>query len=190
MPDRCLDVPVSSREETHRRLTYFNGISAPRQSSVQSVGVDTWLSGRTMMLGGLSPYRSHRPEEVMSRQSDMDNHANQFNPNHDAYWESRAYYDRPDDWDDGITEEDDSSDSKQSQVEGKEQTAISVLVPVSCGPRVSDHFAMIDYADQTERPRHTPNCVQWAGHWSHCWCAEPLNSDNDSGRTTTILAGS
>ena len=50
MPDRCLDVPVSSREETHRRLTYFNGISAPRQSSVQSVGVDTWLSGRTMML--------------------------------------------------------------------------------------------------------------------------------------------
>ena len=26
----------------------------------------------------------------MSRQSDLDNHANQMNPNNDAYWESRG----------------------------------------------------------------------------------------------------
>ncbi len=27
----------------------------------------------------------------MSHQSEMDNHANQMNPNNDAYWESRGY---------------------------------------------------------------------------------------------------
>lgn len=34
----------------------------------------------------------------MSRQSDMDNHVNQLNPNNDAYWESRGLEERPDDW--------------------------------------------------------------------------------------------
>lgn len=34
----------------------------------------------------------------MSRQSDLDNHANQMNPNNDAYWESRGEDERPDDW--------------------------------------------------------------------------------------------
>ncbi|MFA4835348.1 MAG: hypothetical protein WC749_04670 [Dehalococcoidia bacterium] len=34
----------------------------------------------------------------MSRQSDLDNHANQMNPNNDAYWESRGADERPDDW--------------------------------------------------------------------------------------------
>jgi hypothetical protein len=29
---------------------------------------------------------------------DQDNHANQLNPNNDAYWESRGWDDRPDDW--------------------------------------------------------------------------------------------
>ncbi len=36
----------------------------------------------------------------MSRQSDMDNHANQLNPNNDAYWSGRGYDERPDDWED------------------------------------------------------------------------------------------
>ena len=34
----------------------------------------------------------------MDRKSDLDNHANQMNPNHDAYWESRGEDERPDDW--------------------------------------------------------------------------------------------
>ena len=34
----------------------------------------------------------------MSHQSDMDNHADQLNPNNDAYWESRGEDDYPDDW--------------------------------------------------------------------------------------------
>ena len=36
---------------------------------------------------------------------DDDNHANQLNPNNDAYWESRGYDDRPDDWEDKVNEE-------------------------------------------------------------------------------------
>lgn len=31
-------------------------------------------------------------------QADLDNHANQLNDNNDAYWESRGYEERPDDW--------------------------------------------------------------------------------------------
>lgn len=35
----------------------------------------------------------------MSSKDDMDNHANQLNPNNDAYWQSRGCEDgRPDDW--------------------------------------------------------------------------------------------
>ena len=30
--------------------------------------------------------------------ADRDNHANQLNDNNDAYWESRGYDERPDDW--------------------------------------------------------------------------------------------
>ena len=36
----------------------------------------------------------------MSKQSDRDNHANQLNPNNDAYWQSRDEDERPDDWED------------------------------------------------------------------------------------------
>ena len=42
----------------------------------------------------------------MGRQSDLDNHANQLNPNNDAYWQSRDYDERPDDWDEKTTESD------------------------------------------------------------------------------------
>ncbi len=33
----------------------------------------------------------------MDRKSDTDNHANQLNPNNDAYWQSRGEDERPDD---------------------------------------------------------------------------------------------
>jgi len=39
-------------------------------------------------------------ENDVDRKSDLDNHANQMNPNHDAYWESRGEDERPDDWED------------------------------------------------------------------------------------------
>jgi len=34
----------------------------------------------------------------MSRKDNLDNHANQLNPDNDAYWESRGWDERPDDW--------------------------------------------------------------------------------------------
>lgn len=34
----------------------------------------------------------------MANKDDQDNHADQLNPNNDAYWESRGWDDRPDDW--------------------------------------------------------------------------------------------
>lgn len=37
--------------------------------------------------------------------SDDDNHANQCNPNNDAYWESRGDDERPDDWEDRVDDE-------------------------------------------------------------------------------------
>ena len=36
----------------------------------------------------------------MSRQSNHDNRANQMNPNNDAFWQSRGFDERPDDWED------------------------------------------------------------------------------------------
>ena len=41
----------------------------------------------------------------MSKQSDADNHANQLNPNNDAYWQSRGEDGRPDDWEERQSEE-------------------------------------------------------------------------------------
>jgi len=57
-----------------------------------------------------------KKEELMSRQSDLDNHANQMNPNNDAYWQSRDEDERPDDWveraeQDGVKSEQDGSQS-------------------------------------------------------------------------------
>ena len=50
----------------------------------------------------------------MSTQTDMDNHANQLNPNNDAYWESRGYNERPDDREDCLPEGDGSPDNRQA----------------------------------------------------------------------------
>lgn len=36
---------------------------------------------------------------------DLDNYADQLNPNNDAYWESRGEDERPDDWEDRIKED-------------------------------------------------------------------------------------
>lgn len=52
--------------------------------------------------------------------SDADNHSNQGNPNNDAYWESRGYEERPDDWENRTSggynyeDDDDYSDEVKS----------------------------------------------------------------------------
>ncbi len=49
--------------------------------------------------------KSTKGGEKVSK-SDDDNHANQCNPNNDAYWESRGEDERPDDWKDRVEEDD------------------------------------------------------------------------------------
>lgn len=39
-------------------------------------------------------------------QADDDNHANQCNPNNDAYWQSRGEDERPEDWQNRSQEDD------------------------------------------------------------------------------------
>lgn len=34
----------------------------------------------------------------MSKKDDLDNHSNQLNPNHEEFWHSREYDERPEDW--------------------------------------------------------------------------------------------
>ena len=47
-----------------------------------------------------------------------DNRANQMNPNNDAYWQSRGYDERPDDWEDVDDDDDDvgQDDSRANQM--------------------------------------------------------------------------
>ena len=51
----------------------------------------------------------------MSRKDEMDNRANQMNPNNDAYWESRGYDGRPNDWENRVAEEVERDDRQQRQ---------------------------------------------------------------------------
>jgi hypothetical protein len=44
-------------------------------------------------------------------QADRDNHANQLNPNNDAYWNSRDDSERPEDWEDQAQQERQSPNS-------------------------------------------------------------------------------
>ncbi len=41
----------------------------------------------------------------MKGRDDRTNRANQMNPNNDAYWQSRGYNERPDDWKDRVDKE-------------------------------------------------------------------------------------
>ncbi len=46
----------------------------------------------------------------MIRKDERDNRSNQMNPNNDAYWTSRGYDERPDDWEERSTEENERQD--------------------------------------------------------------------------------
>ena len=52
---------------------------------------------------------------ALSRKDDLDNRANQMNPNNDAYWESRGFDGRPDDWEDRIDGEDDQPERSDKE---------------------------------------------------------------------------
>lgn len=44
----------------------------------------------------------------MGKHADRDNHANQMNPNNDAYWQARGHDARPEDWEGRSRKEEDS----------------------------------------------------------------------------------
>ena len=48
-----------------------------------------------------------------SSKADDDNHANQLNPNNDAYWQSRELDQRPDDWESRESQDSAESDSQE-----------------------------------------------------------------------------
>ena len=51
-----------------------------------------------------------RRDDYEYTQTEFDNHADQLNSNNDAYWESRGYDERPDDWE--SRSEDESSEER------------------------------------------------------------------------------
>ena len=59
----------------------------------------------------------------MSRQSDQDNHANQLNPNNDSYWGSRGWDERPDDWEERVSQDDEVSRESRSDLEETKRQA-------------------------------------------------------------------
>ena len=46
-----------------------------------------------------------KKEVIPVDKADSDNHSNQCNPNNDAYWESRGYDERPEDWEERSEDE-------------------------------------------------------------------------------------
>ena len=50
----------------------------------------------------------------MSRRSDLDNRANQMNPNNDEYWHSRGCDERPGDWEERASEEKDKTEVEKA----------------------------------------------------------------------------
>jgi hypothetical protein len=47
------------------------------------------------------------PKDKHYSDDELDNHSDQLNPNNDAYWTSRGYDERPDDWNDRIENDED-----------------------------------------------------------------------------------
>ena len=49
----------------------------------------------------------------MSRRGDMNNRANQMNPNNEAYWTSRGYDERPPDWEERASADEDRGQQRR-----------------------------------------------------------------------------
>ena len=51
----------------------------------------------------------------MKGEDDRNNRANQMNPNNAAYWQSRGYDERPDDWEDQVDKEEQQKAQERRQ---------------------------------------------------------------------------
>ena len=49
----------------------------------------------------------------MKDTDDRNNHANQMNPNNDAYWRSRGYNERPEDWEDQVDQKEEQQPDRE-----------------------------------------------------------------------------
>ena len=49
----------------------------------------------------------------MSRKGDTNNRANQMNPNNEAYWTSRGYDERPPDWEERSSADEDRGEPRR-----------------------------------------------------------------------------
>lgn len=66
--------------------------------------------GGPTALAAFNSERNSEDERIfIVAKHDDDNHANQLNPNNDAYWESRGWDERPEDWDQRIKDPDPDS---------------------------------------------------------------------------------
>lgn len=52
----------------------------------------------------------------MNRQTNLNNRSQQLNPNNDAYWQSRGFHERPDDWEELLEKE-----NSKEQVDSKDE---------------------------------------------------------------------
>lgn len=83
-------------------------------------GLSLGYLSRTSLLPGpqYKPWRGVigiKEVASVSRQSDLDNRCQQLNPNNDAYWQSRGFDERPDDW-----EERTEGESSKQQADAKD----------------------------------------------------------------------
>ena len=69
----------------------FLSILVGLTASISSARISAGVALLRTMKGGASMGRA-----------DNDNHANQLNPNNDAYWQSRGWDERPDDWQEAV----------------------------------------------------------------------------------------
>lgn len=91
----------------------------------------------------------------MERQSDLNNHADQLNPNNDAYWESRDWDERPDDWEERI-ERDDTLPNDDRQ---PPQAPRVILNPrPAAGHPVGEHCPDLGFAE-ADLEEHLPGVL-------------------------------
>ena len=61
--------------------------------------------------------QSGNQEILQLPRNDEDNRSDQMNPNNDAYWDSRGYDGRPDDWEDRVSDDHDyDNDNRSNQM--------------------------------------------------------------------------
>jgi hypothetical protein len=61
---------------------------------------------------GARGYRRHLTKEAPVSKHESDNHSNQLNYENDAYWQSRGFDERPDDYEDKHESGDTAADDK------------------------------------------------------------------------------